>query len=621
MKNAGRKICDGWKSKRLGMILILFLVFIILIVWAVHMKKSKDSLSSRVNSTAVETGTIKNVIDSSGTLQPAETTDVQVPNGLEADTIIVSVGEQVSKGQILARLNKNSVLSTLVTVQSQLDSVEDSLDDDTLTSLETEELEEEKEELKELKSELKKYRKNPVIKATTNGIIGNIGITEKNGDSSITNDSSEATGSTATKTVGTSSVNTTSMKLLSLSTSGSAVSQTENAQLDEATASSDSSTQESKTVESETTTETKQIQEITDFSSLSVAAPAVGEKPQSAIKETSYYSGKISWNPKTSQFKEDTAYIAKITLTAKNGYTFTGKSVPTIKNFSVKCSVNGQGEGNQLIITASFEKISSDTKQENTQKIPSAPSGQQSAKNSGNTENMTSQTSQTAQSSDSANDTTKSSSNSSTIYETSAFTIQNQSKVIVNVNVDELDILSVSKGQTATIVLDAIEGEEFEGTVTKVSNISSSDSGNAKYPVEIKLAMDENMRFGMSATASIQVDEAVNVPVLSMAALQERDDETFVYTKKESDGTLSGEKTIQTGLSDGENVEIVSGLEEGDTVYYTRNAGNANSTSDKENGMQMMPGQNGSSNFPDRPNKMNGGEKPQSGSGAPAPSN
>lgn len=148
---------------------------------------------------------------------------------LEADTIIVSVGEQVSKGQILARLNKNSVLSTLVTVQSQLDSVEDSLDDDTLTSLETEELEEEKEELKELKSELKKYRKNPVIKATTNGIIGNIGITEKNGDSSITNDSSEATGSTATKTVGTSSVNTTSMKLLSLSTSGSAVSQTENA--------------------------------------------------------------------------------------------------------------------------------------------------------------------------------------------------------------------------------------------------------------------------------------------------------------------------------------------------------------------------------------------------------
>ena len=103
----------------------------------------------------------------------------------------------------------------------------------------------------------------------------------------------------------------------------------------------------------------------------------------------------------------------------------------------------------------------------------------------------------------------------------------------------------------------------------------------------------ENMRIGMTATVTIQVEQAVNVPVISIAALQERGEETFVYTSQESDGTLSGETTVETGLSDGEKVEIVSGLKEVDTVYYTRNAGDTGAEFNMGNGMQMMPGRNG----------------------------
>jgi hypothetical protein len=105
--------------------------------------------------------------------------------------------------------------------------------------------------------------------------------------------------------------------------------------------------------------------------------------------------------------------------------------------------------------------------------------------------------------------------------------------------------------------------------------------------------MDDNMRIGMSASATIQVSEAEDTLTIPMTALQQRGDETFVYTTEE-DGTLSGEVTVETGLSDGTNVEITSGLEEGDTVYYTRTSGGESDSSDMQNDfMQGMGGMNG----------------------------
>ncbi len=155
---------------------------------------------------------------------------------------------------------------------------------------------------------------------------------------------------------------------------------------------------------------------------------------------------------------------------------------------------------------------------------------------------------------------------------------------------DELDILSVSEGQTAKITLDAIEGEEYEGTITKVASSASGGNGSTKYEVEITIPMNENMRIGMSASASIQVSEAQDVLTIPMTALQQRGEETFVYTEKDNEGNLSGEVVVETGLSDGQSVEILSGLEEGDTVYYTRT--NGSSTGEIEFGGEMPGGGN-----------------------------
>lgn len=62
--------------------------------------------------------------------------------------------------------------------------------------------------------------------------------------------------------------------------------------------------------------------------------------------------------------------------------------------------------------------------------------------------------------------------------------------------------------QEAEVVLDAIDGETFAGTVTKVGNSASSASGGvAKYSVEITIPKNEEMKAGMNASATIVLTE------------------------------------------------------------------------------------------------------------------
>lgn len=141
--------------------------------------------------------------------------------------------------------------------------------------------------------------------------------------------------------------------------------------------------------------------------------------------------------------------------------------------------------------------------------------------------------------------------------------------VSLSINIDELDILKVEQGQEAVIVFDAIEGEEFSGTITSLDKTGTVTNGNAKYRAVIELTKADNMRAGMSATATITIEENDNALLLPVAALQEYGERVYVYTSYDSEkGEFGGEQDVETGLSDGENVEIISGLSEGDAVYY-----------------------------------------------------
>lgn len=190
----------------------------------------------------------------------------------------------------------------------------------------------------------------------------------------------------------------------------------------------------------------------------------------------------------------------------------------------------------------------------------------------------------------------------------------------MSVSVDELDINSVEVGQTATVTMDALEDVTLEGTVESVSNsASSSGSGSAKYTVEISVPKQDGMLIGMSASATIVVEESENVVTLPVDALQENGNENYVYTSVDEDGNLSGEVTVETGLSDGDTVEITSGLEDGDTVYYEK-TGNTSSSggSDMSSGDTSGTMPSGGGEMPSGDMPSGGGDTSGTGGGAPS---
>ena len=153
--------------------------------------------------------------------------------------------------------------------------------------------------------------------------------------------------------------------------------------------------------------------------------------------------------------------------------------------------------------------------------------------------------------------------------ETLIASIVNLDTMSITLTVDELDVININKTQEVTITLDAIKNKTYTGKIVSIDTDGTrSGNGNAKYSVKITLDRTDDMLTNMSASirANISTAEVISVPA---AALVEKNNKTYCYTSydKEND-TLSGEVEVKTGLSDGKNVEIVSGLNEGDQIWY-----------------------------------------------------
>ena len=152
---------------------------------------------------------------------------------------------------------------------------------------------------------------------------------------------------------------------------------------------------------------------------------------------------------------------------------------------------------------------------------------------------------------------------------TVAATVTENKEMTVDITVDELDILSLEVGMDADITLDALPGQSFRGTITKINTYGVNSGGNTKYTVTVTLDRAEKMLTGMSASVGITTATSEAVPTLPAAAIQSQDGKSWVYTAyDEKTDTLSGLTQVELGRSDGENVEILSGLDSGASCYY-----------------------------------------------------
>ena len=148
-------------------------------------------------------------------------------------------------------------------------------------------------------------------------------------------------------------------------------------------------------------------------------------------------------------------------------------------------------------------------------------------------------------------------------------TLTGQEEMTVDFPVDELDILSLKVGMDAEITLDALPGQRFSGSITKINTYGENSGGNTKYTVTVTLPRAPQMLSGMNASVRIAAAVSEAVPTLPAAAIQFQGGTSWVYTGyDEKTDTLTDLTQVETGLSDGALVELRTSFPEGTTFYY-----------------------------------------------------
>jgi multidrug efflux pump subunit AcrA (membrane-fusion protein) len=148
-----------------------------------------------------------------------------------------------------------------------------------------------------------------------------------------------------------------------------------------------------------------------------------------------------------------------------------------------------------------------------------------------------------------------------------AFSLHTGGAVKLSIDADELDIDAVALGQSAVVTLDAYPNEKFDAQVTHIARIGSVDGTITTYPVEVTLTYDERLLEGMNGSAVILTSKKENVVILPVERINEDSKGEYVYMLA-ADGKTYERRDITTGLSDGTNAEVISGLAAGDTIWY-----------------------------------------------------
>lgn len=154
-------------------------------------------------------------------------------------------------------------------------------------------------------------------------------------------------------------------------------------------------------------------------------------------------------------------------------------------------------------------------------------------------------------------------------------TIYDLSYLTLTLNVDELDISKVQVGQEVIVTADAVEGQTYQGVVTKVSVAGTTQNGYTTYPVTIQIDETDGLMPGMNVNATIVMAGSEDTLAIPQDAL-ERGDKVLVTLDSPSAINALDEESpegyvyvaVTTGVSDDSYIEVTSGLQEGDTVAY-----------------------------------------------------
>ena len=149
---------------------------------------------------------------------------------------------------------------------------------------------------------------------------------------------------------------------------------------------------------------------------------------------------------------------------------------------------------------------------------------------------------------------------------TTIATVADMDDLIFDGNIDETEVGRLHLGLPVIITVGALQDVHFDAALEYIAPKATESGGTNLFEIKatVKVPSDVTIRSGYSANAEIELQRVENVLTIPESAIQFEDEKTFVYVLKE-DGTYE-QRPVETGLSDGVNIEIKSGLSLGEKV-------------------------------------------------------
>ena len=144
--------------------------------------------------------------------------------------------------------------------------------------------------------------------------------------------------------------------------------------------------------------------------------------------------------------------------------------------------------------------------------------------------------------------------------------------MIVSSHINEVDIGKIARNMKVNIQVDAYPYEKYTGVITSIAPMAQLINNVKVFPVEIDIDnVDEKLRPGMTANITIIGEKRSDILILPIRAIFSDQMGNDIIYKVEND-TIGSSSQVKTGINDFQNVEIISGVAEGDTISLTEPA-------------------------------------------------
>ena len=145
---------------------------------------------------------------------------------------------------------------------------------------------------------------------------------------------------------------------------------------------------------------------------------------------------------------------------------------------------------------------------------------------------------------------------------TTIATIADMGEMIFEGKIDETEVGKIREGMNLELTVGAIESEKFNANLEYISPKGVEENGTVQFEIKAQVTLREDVfiRAGYSATADIVLNRKDSVMVIPEGLLKFEKDTDSSFVEVETQPQLFEKRFVKTGLSDGINIEVISGL-------------------------------------------------------------